>query len=495
LKTASDKPLCFVIQGFGSKTDYTDGRVLDLDASYEVIKAAVERAGLRCQRADEIVHAGTIDIPMYEQLLNADLVIADLSTNNLNAAFELGVRYALRPRTTIVVAESKFKSPFDVNHILIRRYEHLGPDLGAKEARRFERELATAIKGVMAQQRTDSPVYTMLPGLQPPQAATPTAAAAPAAEPPRAARAPKPQPTARDWLDRAQRAMLAEDYGAAVKAWEEVRRFSPHDLRAIQQLALATYRARRPNEAQALDAARALLAPLAPATTTDAELLNLWAALHQRRWDRHGDPADLAEAMAAFERGYVLKEDHYNAAHLAMLLQVRAGRALRARRPDEALADWVQAQRVWRDAQALAEPLVGRGDATPSARWWALVSLWQAAIALGDAAAERRCRRRFGAADASPRKRAAAESQGARVRALTDTLVARFGLAQPAAVVVAPPVPSTRAPTSAPTSEPEPEPTPASPAEPPAAGTTGPTASETSRSQIDDDTNAEPPQP
>ena len=117
-------PLCFVVQGFGSKTDYTDGRVLDLDASYDVIKQAVEKAGLRCVRADEIVHSGTIDIPMYQQLLAADLVIADLSTYNLNAAFELGVRYALRPRATIVVAESKFKSPFDVNHILIRRYEH-----------------------------------------------------------------------------------------------------------------------------------------------------------------------------------------------------------------------------------------------------------------------------------------------------------------------------------------------------------------------------------
>jgi hypothetical protein len=66
-----------------------------LDASYEVIKEAVKLAKLECVRADEIIHSGTIDVPMYERLLNADLVIADLSTNNVNAAFELGVRYAL----------------------------------------------------------------------------------------------------------------------------------------------------------------------------------------------------------------------------------------------------------------------------------------------------------------------------------------------------------------------------------------------------------------
>lgn len=435
--------MCFVVQGFGSKTDYTDGRVLDLDASYEVIKAAVERAGLRCQRADEIVHAGTIDIPMYEQLLNADLVVADLSTNNLNAAFELGVRYALRPRTTIVVAESKFKSPFDVNHIVIRRYEHLGPDVGAKEARRFERDLAACIKVVMADSRVDSPVYAMLPQLQPPRVVLAPAVAMPAepSAPPvstpadaRAARAPKPPPSARDWLDRAQRAMAVEDYGAAVKAWEEVRRFNPSDTHATQQLALATYRHRRPSVPKSLEAARELLATLSPSTTNDPQTLTLWAAIHQRRWDRSRDAADLAEALGAFERSYVLKVDHYTAAHLACLLQERAAQHLKAKRHDDALADWVQAQRLWRDAHALAEPVAGHGDATISARYWAAATMWQAAIALADGAAEKRWQRRTQAmTEVSARKQAAAASQAARLVDLTKELARQLGPAHAAA--------------------------------------------------------------
>ena len=65
----TDKKKCFVVQGFGKKTDYRTGRALDLDASYEVIKEAVEAAGLECIRADEIKHSGLIDKPMYEEIL------------------------------------------------------------------------------------------------------------------------------------------------------------------------------------------------------------------------------------------------------------------------------------------------------------------------------------------------------------------------------------------------------------------------------------------
>ncbi len=37
---------CFVIQGFGSRTDLPTGRVLNLDATYEVIRRAVEAEGV-----------------------------------------------------------------------------------------------------------------------------------------------------------------------------------------------------------------------------------------------------------------------------------------------------------------------------------------------------------------------------------------------------------------------------------------------------------------
>jgi hypothetical protein len=105
---ATTKKRCFVVMGFGLKTDYATGRMLDLNKSYRLlIKPVVESKGLECIRADEMLYSGTIDQPMYNELLHADVVIADLSTANVNAFYELGIRHAMRPYTTIVMAEDK----------------------------------------------------------------------------------------------------------------------------------------------------------------------------------------------------------------------------------------------------------------------------------------------------------------------------------------------------------------------------------------------------
>jgi len=131
-----------------------------------VIKEAFEATGLTCIRADEVQHAGVIDKPMYESILESDLVIADLSTSNVNAFYELGVRHALRPHCTIIVAEQNFTRAFDINRNLIRTYKHLGEDVGRAEAIRFSKDLQTAIQQIMSNPGTDSPLYTYLPDLQ-----------------------------------------------------------------------------------------------------------------------------------------------------------------------------------------------------------------------------------------------------------------------------------------------------------------------------------------
>ena len=201
---------CFVIMGFGKKTDYRSGRMLDLDKSYRhIIKPAAQEAGYACVRADEIQHSAMIGVPMYEQLLAADVVIADLSTYNESAFYELGVRHALRPYATIMIAEDKLIFPFDVGQIAIRQYHHMGEDIGYEEAGRMRSELAGALKIHGSASETDSPVYTFIADLEPPKRRGGEQEVASSSSPKSEAQT-LDQPTVRALIDQVEAALKAQ---------------------------------------------------------------------------------------------------------------------------------------------------------------------------------------------------------------------------------------------------------------------------------------------
>jgi hypothetical protein len=389
---------CFVVQGFGEKTDLVSGRVLNLDASYEVIKEAAEAAGLRCVRADEIIHSGTIDQPMYEWLFRADLVIADLSTSNLNAVYELGVRYGLRPHTTIIVAENQFKNPFDVNHQITRAYEHLGKDIGRQEARRFATALASDIRTLMKQDSVDSPVYNFL-ALNPPvdrsrreesvsggSAADVGSAQSPAAAQPAAAPAPQLDASAKALLDTARAALEKGNFLQAKSLLIALRTLLPRDAFIIQQLALATYKSQAPDAVTALIEAKGYLTELEPGTTNDPETIGLLGAIHKRMWDATKDRAQLDNAIAAYERGFYLKQDYYNGINFAYLLNLRAVLVYQAGDTAEATADFVLARRARREVMRYCDQALQGEALTTDARYWILATKWEAAVGLGDPA-------------------------------------------------------------------------------------------------------------
>jgi hypothetical protein len=377
---------CFVVQGFGEKVDLATGRTLDLDASYAVIKEAVEAAGLRCIRADEIVHSGTIDEPMYQWLYEADLVVADLSTANVNAAYELGVRYGVRPGATIIVAEKQFKNPFDVSHIVIRSYEHLGKDIGLREARRFKEELARAITEIVAAGAPDSPVYTFL-RLDPPcPRSTPSTPAVPQNVEAAAPAAGALDQSAKQLLDQARSAMSRDDFLNARGLLQAVHLMRPRDVYVIQQLALATYKSKLPDPLAALQAAHAVLQELDPDTTNDPETLGLWGAVHKRLWDLTGERRHLDTSIGAYERGFYLKQDYYTGINLAFLLNVRADANRKAGSLAEAVTDFVLAQRVRREVRRYSERTLAAGPVSPAERYWIVATMWEAAVGLDDAA-------------------------------------------------------------------------------------------------------------
>lgn len=375
-------PTCFVVMGFGKKTDYPSGRVLDLDKSYKyIIKPAAEAAGYDCKRADEIQHSGNINVPMYQQLLTADVVIADVSTYNPNAFYELGVRHALKPHTTITIAEDKMVFPFDVGQIAIRTYHHLGEGIDFGEVERMRGELQKAIQAVGAQAACDSPVYTFLKDLQPPALAKAEAERAALATNLGDAAAP---PTVRALMDQVEAAFARSDFITAKSLLAVVRSMMPNDVFVIQKLVLATYKSKLPTPVDALNEACKILEDLGPAISTDTETLGLCGAVQKRLWDTTQDASHLDMAIWAHEKGFYVKNDYYNGINLAFLFNVRA--ALKTDSdPAEAIADFIAAKRARRRVLQLCESLLESKPRPMGAdEYWIKATMAEAYTGLGD---------------------------------------------------------------------------------------------------------------
>jgi hypothetical protein len=396
--------------GFGKKTDYPTGRVLDLDKSYRsIIKPAARAAGYECIRADEIQHTGNINVPMYEQLLNADVVVADVSTYNANAFYELGVRHALKPYMTITIAEDKLVFPFDVGQIAIRTYHHLGEGIDFEEVERMRDELTNAIRIVGEQAKCDSPVYTFLRGLNPPMIARDGVV-----ETAHAPNLPRPgsgSQTVRALMDKAEEAMEKTDFVTAKSLLSVVRTMMPADTYVCQMFALATYKSELPTPEAALNEAVAVLETLEPATCNDPETLGLYGAVYRRLWDRTSGQAHLEKAIWAREKGFYVKNDYYNGINLAFLLNVRA--ALKAEaEPVEAIADFVLAQRTRRRVIEICQALQDPRGPNRTDTYWISATLAEAWLGLGDEGKAREFLEIAKASsDAAPRKIQTTEQQ------------------------------------------------------------------------------------
>jgi len=161
-QAAGSGPLCFVLMPFGRKSDAA-GTSIDFDAVYEqLIAPAVRAVGLEPVRADEDMTGGIVHKPMFERLILCEYAVADLTFANANVFYELGVRHAVRPYSTVLVFAAGTRLPFDV--ALDRGLAYpLSPadgptDVDASRARLAERLMAARDASV------DSPVFQLIEG-------------------------------------------------------------------------------------------------------------------------------------------------------------------------------------------------------------------------------------------------------------------------------------------------------------------------------------------
>lgn len=149
--------ICFVISPIGREG--TTGHSKYRDVLEYVIKPAIEKSGYELQvvRADDIERAGSLIKDILQYIVNSFVVIAELTEQNPNVFYELGVRHSISPRT-ILIAQSIDDIPSD-----LRDYRTIIYDTSAKGAMQFQERLSGFLREIYEEpERPDNPVLDRL---------------------------------------------------------------------------------------------------------------------------------------------------------------------------------------------------------------------------------------------------------------------------------------------------------------------------------------------
>ncbi|HXO41618.1 MAG TPA: tetratricopeptide repeat-containing protein [Thermoanaerobaculia bacterium] len=144
----------FIIRPFGVKQGIDFDRVVR-----DLIDPVLARLGVTGRDTLEILKQGNIRIDMFQRLLTADLILADVSIHNANVFYELGIRHALRDKRTFLLSSAQDAYPFDLQTDRYFRYDKDDPGASAST-------LLEALRQTLASEDQDSPVFRSLPDLQ-----------------------------------------------------------------------------------------------------------------------------------------------------------------------------------------------------------------------------------------------------------------------------------------------------------------------------------------
>lgn len=153
----ADNDICFVISPIGREgtKEHTEFK----ETLEYVIKPAIEESEYKYSviRADDINRSGSFIKDILDSIYAAHIVIADLTGQNPNVFYELGVRHSLRPRT-ILIAQNLEDIPSD-----LREYRTIIYNTSAKGAASFKKRIRDFLKEISKEpERPDNPVLDRL---------------------------------------------------------------------------------------------------------------------------------------------------------------------------------------------------------------------------------------------------------------------------------------------------------------------------------------------
>ena len=144
----------FIIRPFGVKEG------IDFDyVERKLIGRALSLLGIKGRTTIEILRAGNIREDMFQRLLTADLVVADLSIHNANVFYELGLRHAFSDKYTFLLRSESSSYPFDLQTDRYFVYDNKDPAASLDK-------LVEALKQTLNSDQEDSPVFKLIPNLK-----------------------------------------------------------------------------------------------------------------------------------------------------------------------------------------------------------------------------------------------------------------------------------------------------------------------------------------
>ncbi len=144
------------------------GKTWEARINFEVLHAlliapVLQRLRIHGEAASAVVVAGNIREDMFNRLITADLVIADLSIHNPNVFYELGIRQAFRDKYTFLIRSDVGEYPFDLQ--TDRYFAYSLVELIDHPQHAIER-LSGALRATICSYEADSPVFKLLPQLE-----------------------------------------------------------------------------------------------------------------------------------------------------------------------------------------------------------------------------------------------------------------------------------------------------------------------------------------
>ncbi|MEM9549218.1 MAG: hypothetical protein AAGA77_24750 [Bacteroidota bacterium] len=136
-----EKLQCGIVMPISKTDGYPSGHWQEV---YNIIAEAMEGTDFEVSMVSEESYIGSIHERIVNNLYSNELVIVDVSSNNPNVMFELGLRLAF-DKATIIVIDDKTKFNFDINSIEHVVYNHTlrFSDINAFQEKLNEKALAT----------------------------------------------------------------------------------------------------------------------------------------------------------------------------------------------------------------------------------------------------------------------------------------------------------------------------------------------------------------